>query len=297
MELLHGPSRPAARLRELLARPEPLLAAGAFDALSARLVEQAGFEAVYMTGFGTSASLLGRPDVGLLSGTEMTDHAARLAAAVGIPLIADADTGYGNALNVIRTVQGYERAGVAALHLEDQAAPKKCGHLAGKVLVPAAEHATRIAAAVAARHDPDLVIIARTDARAVEGLEAALERAKRYADAGADMLFVEAPQTEAEIERVATELAGHLLLFNWVHGGRTPPISLARLGELGFRLVIFPVAALLSASRAMRATLASIRRTGSCEEAAEGAQLDGFDEFVQLMGLDEIYALESRFAP
>ncbi|MFN0027319.1 MAG: oxaloacetate decarboxylase, partial [Acidimicrobiales bacterium] len=250
MDFLHGPVRATARLRTRLADPEPLLAAGAYDALSARLVELAGFEAVYMTGFGASASLLGRPDVGLLSGTEMAAHAARLCAAVGVPVIADADTGYGNPLNVIRTVQDYERAGVAALHLEDQASPKKCGHLAGKVLVPAAEHAARIRAACAARTDPDLVIIARTDARAVEGLGPALDRARRYADAGADVLFVEAPQTLEEIAEVARVLGGYPLLFNWVEGGRTPPVSLEQLRSFGFRVVIFPVSTLLSASRA-----------------------------------------------
>jgi 2-methylisocitrate lyase-like PEP mutase family enzyme len=295
MEFLHGPLRPTSRLRALLERPEPLLAAGAYDALSARWVEAAGFEAVYLTGFGASASLLGRPDVGLLTGTEMAGHAARLAAAVSVPLIADADTGYGNALNVIRTVQDYERAGVAALHLEDQQSPKKCGHLAGKVLVPADEHAARIAAAVAARTDPDLVVIARTDARAVEGLDAALDRARRYADAGADVLFVEAPQSMAEIDRVATELAGHRLLFNWVEGGRTPAVPLADLADRGFRIVIYPVAALLAASRAVRGVLESIRTHGTAEQAVAEGRLDDFGGFVERLGLPEIYELEQRF--
>jgi len=296
MDLLHGPVRPTARLRELLARPEPLVAAGAYDALSARLVEAAGFDAVYLTGFGASASLLGRPDIGLLTLTEMAGHAGRLAASVSVPVIADADTGYGNPLNVIRTVQEYERAGVAALHLEDQAAPKKCGHLAGKVIVPVEEHAARIRAAVAARTDPDLVIIARSDARAVEGFDATIERARRYADAGADVLFVEAPQSLEEIDQVAERLAGHPLLFNWVEGGRTPPVSLARLTELGFKVVIYPVAALLAASRAVRSTLATIRATGTAEAAQAAGDLDDFGEFVQFLGLPEVYDLEQRFA-
>lgn len=296
MELLHGPTRPAATLRELMARPQPLLAAGAYDGVSARLVEAAGFEAVYLTGFGTSATLLGRPDVGLLTQTEMAGAAARMAAAVGVPVIADADTGYGNPLNVIRTIHEYERAGVAGLHLEDQAAPKKCGHLAGKVLVPVEEHAARIRAAVAARTDPDLVIIARTDARANEGMAAAIERGRRYADAGADVLFVEAPQTVEEIEQVAAELAGIPLLFNWVEGGRTPPIGIDRLAELGFRFVIFPTAALLSATRAMRATLESIRATGTPQAAMGEGRLDDFGSFVEFIGLPEVYELEQRFA-
>ncbi len=296
MDLLHGPVRPTARLRELLARPEPLLAAGAYDALSARMVEAAGFDAVYLTGFGASASLLGRPDIGLLTQTEMVGQVARLAAAVGVPVIADADTGYGNPLNVIRTVQEYERAGVAGLHLEDQAAPKKCGHLAGKVIVPVEEHVARVRAAVAARTDPDLVIIARTDARANEGLEAAIERARRYGDAGADLLFVEAPQSLEEIARVAEALAGYPLLFNWVEGGRTPPVSLARLTELGYRTVIYPVAALLAASRAVRATLESIRATGTAEAVLADGALDDFGTFVTFLGLPEVYELETRFA-
>ncbi len=296
MKLLHGPVRPTTRLRELLGRPEPLLAAGAYDALSARMVEAAGFDAVYLTGFGASASLLGRPDIGLLTQTEMAGHAARLAAAVGVPIIADADTGYGNPLNVIRTVQEYERAGVGGLHLEDQAAPKKCGHLAGKVLVPTQEHVARIRAACAARTDPDLVIIARTDARANEGLEAAIDRARHYADAGADLLFVEAPQSLEEIDRVAEALRGYPLLFNWVEGGKTPPVSLARLAELGFRTVIYPVAALLAASRAVRTTLDSIRATGTAEVALAAGGLDDFGEFVTFLGLPEVHELEVRFA-
>src|SRR5581483_9132204 len=179
-------SNGAPRLRELLAGSEPILAPGVFDGLGARLVEEAGFPAVYMTGFGTAAALLGRPDVGLLTMTEMVENAGRIVAACDLPVIADADTGYGNPLNVVRTVQEYERAGVAGIHIEDQVAPKKCGHMEGKQVIPCA--------AMAARRSPDFVLIARTDARAVEGIDAALERARRYRDAGADVLFVEAAE-------------------------------------------------------------------------------------------------------
>ncbi len=207
-DLLGGGRAPRARLRELLAAPAPLVAPGAYDALSARLVEQAGFDAVYMTGFGTTASLIGRPDVGLLSGAEMVDNARRIATAVDVPVIADADTGYGNALNVVRTVQLYEQAGVAGIQLEDQVMPKKCGHMSGKALIGTDEMVGKVRAAAAARRDPDLVLIARTDAVAVSGVDDALERARAYADAGADLLFVEAPTSEADIERVAGELAG-----------------------------------------------------------------------------------------
>jgi len=173
----------------------PVLAPGCYDALGARLIEEAGFSAVYMSGFGTSAGLLGRPDVGLTSMTEMVDNARRIVDAVDLPVIADADTGYGNPINVLRTVKEYERAGVAALHIEDQVAPKKCGHMEGKQVVPVAEMVEKVRAAVDARISSDLLIIARTDARAVEGLDAAIERAGRYREAGADILFIEAPQS------------------------------------------------------------------------------------------------------
>src|SRR3954465_12127070 len=205
----------AAALRTLLERGEPVLAPGAYDGLSARLVERAGFPAVYMTGFGASASLLGRPDVGLLSFAEMAGHARRLVQAVDVPGIADADDGYGNPLNVMRTIHEYEAAGVAALHIEDQVAPKRCGHMAGKDVIEASEMVLKGRAAVGARRG-DLVIIARTDARAIEGLDAALERARAYRDAGADALFVEAPEDEREIEAIAAAFPDTRLLFNSV---------------------------------------------------------------------------------
>lgn len=223
--LLSHPGNRRARLRALLDAGTPVLAPGAYDALSARLVEQAGFDVAYMTGFGTTASLLGRPDVGLLGQAEMVGNARRMVAAVDVPLIADADTGYGNPINVVRTVREYEQAGVAGLHLEDQVMPKRCGHMAGKAVVPCDEMLAKIRAAAEARTDPDLVLIARTDVAAVEGVDAAIDRARRFADAGADVLFVEAPSSEADIERVATALSDHQLVFNWAEGGRTPPAA------------------------------------------------------------------------
>jgi 2-methylisocitrate lyase-like PEP mutase family enzyme len=267
-------------LRELLGRREPIVAPGAYDALSARLIEQAGFEAVYMTGFGASASLLGRPDVGLLSFAEMVDHARRLVQAVDVPVIADADDGYGNHLNVMRTVREYEAAGVAALHIEDQVAPKRCGHMAGKDVIPAGEMVEKVRAAAEARRD--LLIIARTDARAVEGLDAALARARAYRDAGADVLFVEAPEDEREIEAVAAAFPDTPLVFNAVDGGRTPSLPLDRLGELGFSLVLRPVATLFAAARAVQEMLRADETTM------------GFDEFTDLVGLPELQALEER---
>jgi carboxyvinyl-carboxyphosphonate phosphorylmutase len=281
------------RLRELLSGSSPLVAPGAYDALSARLVEQAGFDAVYMTGFGTTASLLGRPDVGLLSGSEMADNARRIVAAVDVPVIADADTGYGNALNVLRTVQLYEQAGVAAVQLEDQVMPKKCGHMSGKALIGADEMVGKIRAAVEARRDPDLLVIARTDAVAVLGLDEAIGRAKAFADAGADLLFVEAPTSEDDIATVAAELRDVApLVFNWAEGGKTPPLSLDRITELGFSLVIFPIGTLLAATAGIRALLTTLARDGV--PSLDG--LPSFGEFTDLVGLPEVQELEQRFA-
>jgi 2-methylisocitrate lyase-like PEP mutase family enzyme len=265
-----------------------VLAPGAYDALSARLVERAGFPAVYMTGFGASASLLGRPDVGLLSFDEMAGHARRLAQAVSVPLIADADDGYGNPLNVMRTVREYAAAGVAALHIEDQVAPKRCGHMEGKEVVEAAEMVEKVRAAVEARGEDGPLIIARTDARAVEGLDAALERARRYREAGADALFVEAPETEQEIEAVAAAFPDVPLVFNWVDGGKTPQLALERIGELGFALVIYPVTTLFAAAGAVADVLDRLPRADH--------DVPSFDAFTDMIGLPEMRALEARFA-
>jgi 2-methylisocitrate lyase-like PEP mutase family enzyme len=292
--LTRRPGGPA-RLRALLESGQTIVAPGAFDPLSARLVEDAGFPAVYMTGFGTSAALIGRPDVGLLTMTEMAGNAGRIAAAVDIPVIADADTGYGNPLNVIRTVGAYEAAGVAGIHIEDQVAPKKCGHLEGKLVIPAEEMAQKVRAAAEARTQPEFVIIARTDARAVEGLERSLQRARMYREAGADVLFIEALASEAEAEEAARAFPGVPLLFNWAEGGKTPPIGLDRLRELGYRIVIFPIATLLAATGAMRRILQEISRAGT--PAAALRELPTFAEFVDFIGLPQVREAERRYAP
>ncbi len=271
-----------------------VLAPGCYDALGARLVEEAGFSAAYMTGFGSAASRLGRPDVGLMTLPEMVDNARRIAQAVDIPVVADADTGYGNSINVIRTVREYEAAGVSAIHLEDQVMPKKCGHMSGKQVVPAEEMAAKVSAAVAARRSREFLIIARTDARAVEGLESALARARRYREAGADALFVEAPQSVGEIEAVARAFPDVPLLFNYAEGGRTPPVAHQQLRELGFSLVIFPLSILLAATVAMRSALARIKADGTPIELLPS--LLPFDEFLHFIGLPEIEELEQRFA-
>jgi 2-methylisocitrate lyase-like PEP mutase family enzyme len=274
----------AARLRELLESGQTIVAPGAFDPLAARLVEEAGFPAVYM---------IGRPDVGLLTMTEMAGNAGAIAACVDIPVIADADTGYGNPLNVIRTVGAYEAAGVAGLHIEDQVAPKKCGHMEGKLVIPAPEMAEKVRAAVEARTQPEFVIIARTDARAVEGLERAIERGRLYREAGADVLFIEAVVSDAETEEVARAFPDVPLLFNWAEGGKTPPVSLGRLTELGYRIVIFPISTLLAATAAMRQILREIARSGT--PAAALGDLPAFGEFLDFIGLPQVREIEQRY--
>src|SRR6266704_4596964 len=223
--------RVTTRLRELLADPGLLVAPGAHDALSARLIAQAGFPAVYMTGFGTAASVLGQPDVGLLTMSEMVSRAAAISAVIAsvagdLPLIADADTGYGNPINVRRTIREYERAGVAGVHIEDQVWPKKCGHMEGKQVIPKDEMVEKVRAAVDARQDPDFVIIARTDANAVHGLEDAIRRGQAYQEAGADIIFIEAPRSIAELQAIKQAFPDVPLLYNWAESGKTPLLSL-----------------------------------------------------------------------
>jgi 2,3-dimethylmalate lyase len=287
-------SGPKTALGDLLAHGEMVLAPGCYDALGARLVQEAGFSAAYMTGFGSAAARLGRPDVGLMTLTEMVDNARTIARAVQIPVIADADTGYGNPLNVIRTVGEYEAAGVAAIHLEDQVMPKKCGHMDAKRMITAAEMAVKVTAAVSARQSPEFLIIARTDARALEGLDAAIERGRLYRQAGADMLFIEAPQSTEEIRRVAGSFEGVPLLFNYAEGGKTPPVTHEFLRQLGFALVIFPISLLLVATAAMRSALHRIKEDGSPIDLLP--TLIPLGEFLDFIGLPEIHQLERRFA-
>jgi 2,3-dimethylmalate lyase len=286
------------RLRDRLGRAAadgPVIAPGAYDALSARLIGLASFDAVYLTGFGAAASMLGKPDIGLLTGTEMADQTRRLTLATDLPLIADADNGYGNALNVAHTVTVLEQAGVAAIQIEDQVSPKRCGHMSGKELIPTAEMAGKIRAAVDARRDPDLVLIARTDAIAVDGIDEAIQRARTYQTAGADALFVEAPPSEPAVERIAGELAGDMpLVFNWVEGGRTPMLSYERIAELGFAAIIFPVTTLFAATAGVRAVLSELTAAGT--PPAVLPEIPTFEEFTRLVGLPELRAQEARYA-
>src|SRR6266849_2875756 len=249
----------AARLRQLLAQNGLLIAHGAYDCISARTIEQAGFSAVYMTGAGTAATL-GYPDYGLLTMSEMAGNAGRLAAAVKVPVIADADTGYGNELNVTRTVREYEKRGVAGLHVEDQGFPKKCGHLDDKTVIALDEYLAKIRAAAAARTDPDFLLIARTDARAVIGFDEAGKRMNAALAAGADMAFLEAPQTREEVEAVPRLVRGPCLL-NVVSGGKTPVLDLAYAETIGFKLAILPGILFQSAVAAFDTALAEVKTT------------------------------------
>ena len=282
------------RLRELLVQRDLLVAPGAYDALSARLIAQAGFPAVYMTGLGTAASVLGQPDVGLLTMSEMVSRAAAFAAVVGDrPLIADADTGYGNPINVRRTVREYERAGVAAVHIEDQVWPKKCGHMEGKQVISVDEMVQKIRAAVDARQDPDFVIIARTDANAVYGLEDALRRGRAYREAGADVIFIEAPRSIEELRAIAQAFPDVPLLYNWAESGKTPLLPLEEIHALGFKLVIFPVSMLFAATQALLDLLEALKQGQTPLAFAE--RMVTFSQFTDQIGLPEIQALERRY--
>ena len=283
---------PARRLRDRLRSAELLVAPGVFDGLSARIAATLAFEALYASG-GAIARSAGVPDFGLLSLTEVLARVREIVDATNLPVIADADAGYGNALNVYRTVREFERHGVAALHLEDQVSTKKCGHYAGKQLVSAAEMVGKLRAAQEARRDPDLVLIARTDARAVEGLENAIRRGNAYAAAGADMVFVEAPESEDELRTIAREVRAPLLV-NMFQGGRTPLVAPGALAAMGYRVMIVPSDLQRAAIRAMQEAAAAIKATGTA--SGMGARLAGFNERDTLVDLaawqrrEQIYA-------
>ena len=283
--------RATTRLRTVLGSGRITVAPGAFDGLSARLVEQAGFAAIYASG-GAIARSAGVPDLGLLSPNEIVDRLASMTAVVAAPVIADADTGYGNALNAQAAARAFERAGVAAFHIEDQTFPKKCGHYDDKSLVPAAEMVQKLKAVRDALHDSDFVVIARTDAITVEGFAAAIDRASAYSEAGADVSFVEAPTSETEIAEIAKRLPGWKLI-NMFEGGKTPLIPLARLSKLGYRLVIIPSDLQRAALQAMEAMLAAIRRDGNSR--AVGAQMASFADREAMVGTSDYVALDRRY--
>lgn len=280
-------------LRLRLQQPGLISAPGVHDMVSLRQADALGFDALYMTGFGTVASHLGLPDAGLATYSDMLGRVRQMAGMARTPLICDGDTGYGGLLNVQHTVQGYEAAGAQAIQLEDQEVPKKCGHTPGRRVVPMAEMVKKIQVAAAARRSKDFLIIARTDARSTLGLDEALRRAEAYGRAGADILFVESPESEEEMRQIGRST--HLpLLANMVDGGRTPVLPAATLAELGYRIAIFPVTALLAATQAMQAVYAALRAGGS--SAGLTQPLMPFAELTRLMGFEQVYDFERRWA-
>ena len=282
------------RLRQRLADGESVLMPGTWDALSARLAVEAGFSTVFLSGYCVSGTQLALPDYGFLTQTEMADQARRVTAAnPGLDVVVDGDTGYGNPLNVVRTVELWEAAGAAGVFIEDQVWPKRCGHMAGKQVVPADEWLAKLRAAV--DHRSSMLVCARTDARAAVGLDEAIERAKAAVDTGVDAVFVEAPETTAEMERIAAEVPAPVLVANMVEAGRTPLLTPTELTDLGFRLVVSPLTALFTMVRAVRETLATLADAGSLRDDLH--RLVTFDEFTELVGLPAIADTEARYTP
>ena len=285
--------RATTQFRRLLEQPGIIMAPGAYDCLTAKLIEAAGFPAVYMTGAGTSVARLGYPDLALATMTEMLDNASQIASIVDIPVIADADTGYGGILNVRRTVRQYERSGVAALHLEDQEFPKRCGHLDDKRVIPTNDMVKKIHAAVDARTDDDFTIIVRTDAIAVTGWDDAMRRCEEYVAAGADVLFVEALRTPEQIEQAGREL-NVPLLYNYVETGKSPLLPASELERYGFKIVIYPASGLLSAMHAVRETLATLKQQGTTSHLLEN--MDSLQDCFEAVGLTEMLEEDARFS-
>ncbi len=286
-------TRNSSRLKSILARRQATLAPGAANALFARVIEDLGFEVVYVSGAGIANMQLGVPDIGLTTLTEITDTVTAISDVVSLPLLVDADTGFGNALNMRRSVRLLERAGAAGVQIEDQVFPKKCGHFAGKAVIPLPEMLQRIRAAADARHDQDFQIVARTDARAVEGLQAAIARAHAFIEAGADATFVEAPLAAAELARIARELPAPQLA-NIVFGGLTPDLGQASLAAMGFSLVLYANASLQAALKAAQDVLAALKRDGSLAAVAD--KLAGFEERQRTVAKASFDALERRYA-
>ena len=282
----------AARLRELLAGPEPIQLPGGSTVFQVRLIEEAGFDVAYMPGGGVAGNIFGLPDTGLITQTEMIGHAERLARSINIPLIADADDGYGAPTNVYRTIQMFERVGVAGVHLEDQEWPKRCGHLGGKVVIPKEDMINKLKAALDARQDKDFVIIARCDALAVEGFEAALERGKAYEEAGADVIFIEAPSTMEQLERIAKTYSVPTWL-NVSTSGKTPMVTVDQARELGFKIILYPNFAMFAGLKAAREVLNAIRSSGDVRSIVD--RTISFNEYMRLAGIDRVIEQETRY--
>ncbi len=282
------------QLRQLLSKKEIFVAPGAHDVLTAKIIEKVGFKAVYFTGYGQAASHLGTADIGLLTMTEMVARVRNFAAALDVPVIADGDTGFGNALNVMRTVREYEAAGAAAIQLEDQVAPKRCGHMTGRQVIAVEEMAGKIRAAVAARQDAEFVIIARTDARTPHGIEEAIKRGKAYEAAGADVLFIESPESVEEM-RLITSSFQIPVLANMVEGGRTPLLTAQELEEIGYNFVIFPTASTYITAQAVFKVMNELKNTGTTKHVMD--QMIPFAEFNDLIGLHDVREIENKFLP
>ncbi|MGZ8489024.1 MAG: isocitrate lyase/PEP mutase family protein [Candidatus Binatia bacterium] len=283
---------PRQTLKALLRRNKLLVAPGCFDGLSARLVQEAGFEAAYLSG-GAVARSMGIPDIGLVTMSESIDRAVQVVAAINIPIIADADTGYGNAVNLVRSVREFERAGVAAIHIEDQITPKRCGHLDGKEVISLSEMAKKLEAALATRTDPDFCIIARTDARGVKGFDDAVKRANAFAKLGVDAIFFEAPQSEEELAEIPRRVPNIPLLVNVFKGGKTPMLPMPRLEQMGYRIAIYPSETQRAAIHAMRTVLSTLKREGTTESI--DAALTTFKDRDKVVGLDDWNKIEREF--
>lgn len=279
-------------LKKLLEKPGLIQAPGASDALTARLVEQAGFPAVYMTGFGATATTLGMPDLGLMTGSEMIDHARRMVRATALPVIADADTGYGGINNLRRTVQDYAQVGVAAIHLEDQLLPKKCGQLGGLRLADANDQIRSLRGAVRARDNADMLLIARTDALGVHGIDEAVHRANLYAETGVDLVLVDGVKTIAQAEAIARGVQAPKVL-SIVDGNETQKLTAKDIEDLGFRVTFYALTTLFAAARASARVLATLRRDGNSLSAS--ADMAGYDEFMEMVGLQDFHDFEQEF--
>ncbi len=277
-------------LKELLAKPEIVVAPGCYDALSARLVEQAGFSAAFMTGFGASGSILGQPDYGLMTMNEMATVCANMNSVLNIPLLGDIDTGYGNPLNVWRTVREFERAGMAAVHLEDQVFPKRCGHMEKKAVIPVEEHVEKIRAAVDARDE--MMIIARTDARATDGIDEAVRRLEAYRDAGADIVYADALRDEEDLKRVSA-IEGVYKFVNQVEFGKTPLLTNRILQDYGFDIVIYPVCTVFTAAKAMQKMLAALKADDTTRGCLD--RMTTFSEYTGIVGMPALMELEDRY--
>lgn len=282
----------AKMLKEMLQKPEIIVAPGCYDCLSARLVEQAGFKAAFMTGFGASGSILGQPDYGLMTMNEMAAVCANMNAVIDIPLIGDIDTGYGNPLNVHRTVREFERAGMAAVHLEDQVFPKRCGHMEKKAVIPMEEHIEKIRAAVEAREE--MLIIARTDSFYTHGIDEAVRRLEAYRDAGADIIYADG-LTSVETMRAVCSIPGVYKFANQTEGGKSPVLTFEELQEIGYDIVIYPVGTVFTAARSMEKYLDMLKRDHSSAEIISSGLITGFGEYNSIVGMEELVAMEANY--